>query len=599
MALKINVVRKTPLALHRATLLSFLAKEPLASYFPMAHPLFIWEPLHLSEGSLTYRVKLRHRPEVSVTGCAYLLDLKSFQEIDTDRFTVAFYGVLQSLLFWQVEESILEEREAIRLVDMNGQIEWHALAAYAEYALSHLPFTVGTSVSDGAFHVHLQPVAELAAAPISLHLTQADLAKDVAGMFQRQGHFLAQEALKDCFLANLADVLLALTSVEKAAAILHNQALLAEQAEPTPNRTISLCMIVRNEAEHLPACLASVTGVVDEIIVVDTGSTDDTIQIAQSFGAKVIEVPWQEDFAAARNVSLSHATSDWILVLDADEKLTCHHEILRRLTTATGQPIHPFAFNVQINNLDKAGTFEGITSHMAPRLFKRSFGLQYQGIIHEQLLKDGQPILLASAPQLTILHTGYTQANMQGKYERNLPLLSRAAQADPSNPFVHFNLGNTYRESGRIEEAVTAYRTCLACVDMENPPHYLGQVYVCLSGSLLDQKDYAGAFGLCQNAHPMAHDYAEHWLHAGWACLALQMYPEAVGAFQRAQQTKGMIGDQSASTWKPWLGLMQAYEAVGDKDRALVALRKAEGIARNHPDVRAASARVQRLLSAV
>ncbi|MEW5768502.1 MAG: glycosyltransferase family 2 protein [bacterium] len=85
--------------------------------------------------------------------------------------------------------------------------------------------------------------------------------------------------------------------------------------------TISLCMIVRDEEEQLPRCLESVKGLVDEIIVVDTGSKDKTMEIAHSFDARVYKHPWENDFSAARNISLSYAKSDWILILDADEEL--------------------------------------------------------------------------------------------------------------------------------------------------------------------------------------------------------------------------------------------------------------------------------------
>ena len=92
-------------------------------------------------------------------------------------------------------------------------------------------------------------------------------------------------------------------------------------ASPPTNSmpTISLCMIAKNEEALLASCLQSVRPILSEIIFVDTGSTDRTVQIAQSYVAKIIHEPWREDFAAARNISLEHATSDWILVLDADE----------------------------------------------------------------------------------------------------------------------------------------------------------------------------------------------------------------------------------------------------------------------------------------
>src|SRR3989344_2135515 len=88
-----------------------------------------------------------------------------------------------------------------------------------------------------------------------------------------------------------------------------------------PKQTISLCMIAKNEEKHLEECLNSVKELVDEVIIVDTGSTDKTKQIAKKFNAKIYDFKWVDDFSAARNESLKHATKDWILVLDADEVL--------------------------------------------------------------------------------------------------------------------------------------------------------------------------------------------------------------------------------------------------------------------------------------
>ncbi len=85
--------------------------------------------------------------------------------------------------------------------------------------------------------------------------------------------------------------------------------------------TLALSMIVKNGERDLPDCLASVRGVVDEIVVADTGSSDASIEIARAAGARVISIPWENDFAKARNLSLAEVTSDWLLLLDADERL--------------------------------------------------------------------------------------------------------------------------------------------------------------------------------------------------------------------------------------------------------------------------------------
>src|SRR5262249_33980822 len=108
----------------------------------------------------------------------------------------------------------------------------------------------------------------------------------------------------------------------------------ADSAEPLPAPTavvaaapagarprVSLCMIVRDEEANLPACLASAADLVDEVVVVDTGSTDRTREVAARFGARVFDFPWVDDFAAARNESLRHATGDWVFWMDADDRL--------------------------------------------------------------------------------------------------------------------------------------------------------------------------------------------------------------------------------------------------------------------------------------
>ncbi len=104
------------------------------------------------------------------------------------------------------------------------------------------------------------------------------------------------------------------------------------------NPTLSLCMIVRNEAGNLAACLDSVVGFVDEMVILDTGSTDRTVDIALEYGAKVSEFVWCDDFSLARNASMRGVAGDWVLVLDADERLTV--EIKAAIVAAIQDPDH-------------------------------------------------------------------------------------------------------------------------------------------------------------------------------------------------------------------------------------------------------------------
>jgi glycosyltransferase involved in cell wall biosynthesis len=146
--------------------------------------------------------------------------------------------------------------------------------------------------------------------------------------------------------------------------------------------SLSVCMIVRDEEGHLAGCLDSVQAIADQVVIIDTGSVDSTENIARQFGAEVYFSPWENDFAAARNVSLSYATGDWILWLDADERLM--PESLPVIAALCQPALRPIIYNVNIKNLQKDGHNYSLSrSH---RFFSRQPGIYFTGPIHEQFL---------------------------------------------------------------------------------------------------------------------------------------------------------------------------------------------------------------------
>ena len=191
---------------------------------------------------------------------------------------------------------------------------------------------------------------------------------------------------------------------------------------PTP--TISLSMIVRDEAQFLADCLTSVQGVVDEIVVVDTGSQDNTVEIARSLGARVFHHPWDEDFAAARNRGLSECTGDWVLSLDADERLdpATKHEI----RAAAAQP-GVDAWYLRMVSLE-GETPAGDEVRMI-RLFRRTPGTRYVGRIHEQVVQDF-PNKKWGDCQAIFHHYGYDPSiyKARRKKERYLQILELGLQ---------------------------------------------------------------------------------------------------------------------------------------------------------------------------
>ncbi|MEP9411523.1 MAG: glycosyltransferase family 2 protein, partial [Candidatus Brocadia sp.] len=162
----------------------------------------------------------------------------------------------------------------------------------------------------------------------------------------------------------------------------NNSRPLAKTSNDRP--TISACMIVKNEEKFLPQCLKSIKDAVDEIIIVDTGSTDKSVEIAQSFGAKVYHHPWNNSFSEARNHSLSYATCDWILQIDADETLEqADIPLLHKSITANSYN----AIFVAIYS-DLPG---GRSKHYYTRVFRRGKA-RFEGIVHNQLIFEGKAI---------------------------------------------------------------------------------------------------------------------------------------------------------------------------------------------------------------
>ncbi len=162
--------------------------------------------------------------------------------------------------------------------------------------------------------------------------------------------------------------------------------------------TISLCMLVCNEAEFFERCLKSVKGLYDEIIVVDTGSTDNSVSIAKKFGAKVIEIAWRDDFAWARNQGLKEAKCDWILILDPDETVA-EKDIskIKEMTKKEGVmvwqiPTRNYTNNSVVSNFipnkgeyDEEQGYRGHVISVKTRLFKNKMGLEFEGVVHEMI----------------------------------------------------------------------------------------------------------------------------------------------------------------------------------------------------------------------
>jgi tetratricopeptide (TPR) repeat protein len=217
---------------------------------------------------------------------------------------------------------------------------------------------------------------------------------------------------------------------------------------------VSLCLIAKNEEAALPDCLRPVAGLFKEIIVADTGSTDRTPEIAAQFGARVIDFPWCDDFAAARNEALRHATGDWVFWLDADDRLDdANCDQLAGLFAGLRDENAAF---VMTSRSPSGVPGEEATDVGHVRLFPNRPDNRWRYRVHEQIL----PALVHAHTALhwtdiVIEHTGYRDpALRRRKLERNLRLLHLDHADHPDEPYILFNLGWSYLDLGRPAEAV-------------------------------------------------------------------------------------------------------------------------------------------------
>ena len=221
---------------------------------------------------------------------------------------------------------------------------------------------------------------------------------------------------------------------------------------------LSVCLIVKNEERFLAQCLKSVREIASQIVVVDTGSTDRTVEIAKEFAAQIHAFAWCDDFSAARNVALEHATGHWVLMLDADEELSA--DGLDKLKQAVNDPA-VIAWRLPIVDIGREA--EGCS--YVPRLYRNAPGLFYVGRVHEQVfssieVRRAEWGLENRIGDATLIHHGYTAelTRDRNKIGRNLRLLERAVGELPDEPHLLMNLGLELARSGREAESLARYQ---------------------------------------------------------------------------------------------------------------------------------------------
>ncbi|MDB5056114.1 MAG: hypothetical protein JWM44_4164, partial [Bacilli bacterium] len=224
---------------------------------------------------------------------------------------------------------------------------------------------------------------------------------------------------------------------------------------------ISLCMIVKNEEKVLRRCLESVKDLVDEIIIVDTGSTDQTKVIASEFTSFIYDYEWIKDFSAARNESIRKATSKWILVLDADEYVQQEDKQKLKDYLSSLDSKKPVCFLLRVMNIlgSSDQNSNGFLESAASRLFPNSKDIYYTQPIHEQVIHKHEKLAFYNYPFI-IFHSGYTTETVleKNKSQRNLEIFETLQQkSNKLTPYYCYSLGNEYAAVRNFKKASYYY----------------------------------------------------------------------------------------------------------------------------------------------
>lgn len=338
-----------------------------------------------------------------------------------------------------------------------------------------------------------------------------------------------------------------------------------KQSVAKSGQLVTLAMIVKNEEQFLAGCLESAKPYVDEIVIVDTGSTDGTKAIAESFGARVIDHEWKNDFAEARNVSLDHARGKWVLWLDADERLCEGSGQLVRECAEAGDDIGGFLVTIT-NQRDDDG--KQLFIHQACRMFRLLPEVRFYQRIHEQIV---QPILrqglsIANS-EIIIDHFGYAPSvsKERGKDERNAELLRIALEENPENYWLGFKQASMWASNGRFEDAIELY----AKVAENGGASIVGtELFYEWADTLTTVGRPHEAVQVCDRASGSGVVHPELSYVKARAYLAMEHYLEAIECFKEAIDLgqKNPLSSGDSGTWgvKAYDGLAAAYAGTGD-----------------------------------
>lgn len=328
---------------------------------------------------------------------------------------------------------------------------------------------------------------------------------------------------------------------------------------------ISACVIVKNEEHNILQWLNNVKQVADEIIVVDTGSVDDTVRIAKAGGAQVFYFDWCNDFSVAKNFAIDRASGDWIIFMDADEYLAEEsiHKVKQLIKQYHGNR-RVAGFVSMLQNIDR-DTKAGLGNAMYQlRIFRRLKNLRYQGKIHESLVfsHSGKEYTMQMT-DLLIYHTGYSTGLIKEKLTRNLSLIKKNSAGNFSNKDYYY-LMDCYYGLGHYKEAIEAAQKVIASA-LQVPGDASKPYRVWLDSAVMLGRDMDTRLAICQQAMDKFPAYPEYSIRAGFFAFEKKNYDVAetylTSGLKLMENDDPMLSVELYNTRKylPWV-----YRELGD-----------------------------------
>lgn len=299
---------------------------------------------------------------------------------------------------------------------------------------------------------------------------------------------------------------------------------------------ISQCIIAKNEEDNIKYCLSHLKSVVDEQIVVDTGSTDRTVKIAKELGAKVFNFEWIDDFSVARNFALDKAKGDWIIFIDCDEYFSEDSiKFIKDCISKLGKKKDIDGLTCELINIDSDNNILATVKNVSPRIFKRKEYLKYKNSIHEVLcntkLSKSNPVLADCSDYLKIYHTGYAkeEVDKKNKNERNINLLKKELEKSPKDAKLNLYLSKQLNMEKRYEEALEYSLKSLQYIDKSIVYDFYYTIYSNIMINMIElSKPYGEIKNIFDKAIEYFIDYPDYYMHMATVALRDNRIKESI-----------------------------------------------------------------------